>query len=92
MPNQTYQTKLNVAYQAYWTRATKPKLLVKAVNTWVRSAFGNVLVIPLLREEIMGGGKITFQQKELLQVKEKKFLRWAMAYLIALNGNRLGNT
>ena len=31
LPNQTYQTKL-----------TKPKLLVKAVNTWVRSAFGNV--------------------------------------------------
>ena len=31
----------------------------------------------------MGGGKITFQQKELLQVKEEKFLREAMAYLIA---------
>ena len=44
-PNQTltYQIKSNVAYQAYWTMPTKPKLLVKAVNVWVRSAFGNVL-------------------------------------------------
>ena len=39
---QTYQTKSNVAYQAYWTKTTKPKLLVKAFNPWVRSAFGNV--------------------------------------------------
>ena len=41
LPNQTYQTKSNLAYQAYWT---KPKLLVKAADTWVRSAFGNVLL------------------------------------------------
>merc|ERR1712107_281279 len=34
LPNQTYQTKP--------TKPTKPNLLVKAVNTWVRSAFGNV--------------------------------------------------
>ena len=40
LPNRTYQTKSN--YQAYWTKPTKPKLLVKAVNAWVRSAFGNV--------------------------------------------------
>ena len=42
LPNQTYQTKSNLAYQAYWAKPTKPKLLVKAVNAWVRSAFGNV--------------------------------------------------
>ena len=42
MPNWTYQTKSN--YQAYWTKPTKPKLLVKAVNAWVRSAFGNVFL------------------------------------------------
>ena len=42
LPNQTYQTKLKLAYQAYRTRPTIPKLLVKAVNPWVRSAFGNV--------------------------------------------------
>ena len=42
LPNLTYQTKLKIAYQAYWTRPSKPKLLVKAVNAWVRSAFGNV--------------------------------------------------
>ena len=41
---QSYQTKSKLAYQAYWTKTTKPKLLVKAVNTWVRSAFGNVLI------------------------------------------------
>ena len=41
-PNLPIQTKSNLAYQAYWTKPTKPKLLVKAVNAWVRSAFGNV--------------------------------------------------
>ena len=41
-PTKPNQTILNVACQAYWTRPTKPKLLVKAVNTWVRSAFGNI--------------------------------------------------
>ena len=56
LPNQTYQTyqtnqtkptKPNVAYQAYLTMPTKPKLLVKAVNAWVRSAFGNVYQLSL---------------------------------------------
>ena len=47
LPNQTYQTKSNLAYQAYLTKPTKSKLLVKAVNAWVRSAFGNVLMITL---------------------------------------------
>ena len=37
-PNLPIQTKSNLAYQAYWTKPTKPKLLVKAVNAWVRSA------------------------------------------------------
>ena len=49
------------------------------VRFWVTSRrLIYFLVIPLLREEIMGGGKITFQQKELLQVKEKSFCaeRW----------------
>ena len=40
--NRTYQTKSNLAFQAYRTKPTKPRLLVKAVNAWVRSAFGNV--------------------------------------------------
>ena len=43
LPYRTYQTKSNLAYQTYWTKPIKPKLLVKAVNAWVRSAFGNVL-------------------------------------------------
>ena len=38
LPN---QTKPNLANQAY---QTKPKLLGKAVDAWVRSAFGNVLI------------------------------------------------
>ena len=46
LPNQTCQTNLptksSLTYQAYWT---KPKLLVKAVNAWARSAFGNVLPV-----------------------------------------------
>ena len=42
LPNQTHQTKPNLPYIAYWNKPTKPKLLVKAVNSWVRSAFGNV--------------------------------------------------
>ena len=42
LPNQTYKNKSNIAYQAYWINLTKPKLLVKAANAWVRSAFGNV--------------------------------------------------
>ena len=42
LPNKTYQTKSIIAYQDYWTKPTKPKLVVKAVNAWVRSAFGNV--------------------------------------------------
>ena len=45
----TYQTKPNLAKQAYWpntpnpTHQIKPRLLVEAVDAWVRSAFGNVL-------------------------------------------------
>ena len=41
----TYQTKSNLAYQTYWTKPIKPKLLVKGVNAWVRSAFGNVFTM-----------------------------------------------
>ena len=41
--NQTQPTKLTVPNK---THQTKPKLLVKAVNAWVRSAFGNVLSFP----------------------------------------------
>ena len=39
LPNQTYQTKPNLANHIH---QTKPKLLVKAVDAWVCSAFGNV--------------------------------------------------
>ena len=45
IPNQanlTKPTKANIPNQTYQTKLTKPKLLVKAVNAWVRSAFGNV--------------------------------------------------
>ena len=45
-PNQTYQTKLtkpSLPNQNYPTKPTTPKLLVKVVNAWVRSTFGNVL-------------------------------------------------
>ena len=31
--------------QTCLTNLTKPKLLVKAVNAWVRNAFGNVSII-----------------------------------------------
>ena len=47
---QTYQTKptkytkLNLANRNYQTKPTKPNLLVKAGNTWVRSALGNVFL------------------------------------------------
>ena len=42
LPNKTcIKTKSNLAYQAYWTKPTKPKLLFKAVNDLVQSAFGN---------------------------------------------------
>ena len=50
-PNLPIQTKSNLAYQAYWTKPTKPKLVVKAVNTWVRSAFGNVSLIETLQND-----------------------------------------
>ena len=49
-PNQTYQTKPtkpnlpNLPSQTCQTKPTKSKLLVKAVNAWVRSAFGNVYI------------------------------------------------
>ena len=36
------QTRSNLAYKEYWTKPNEQKLLVKAVNAWVRSAFGNV--------------------------------------------------
>ena len=39
-----------------------------------------------------GRRKDYFPAEGTLAGKRKKFLRWAMAYLIALNGNRLGNT
>ena len=50
LPNQTYQTKPtkpnqtkpNLPNQTHPTKPTKQKFLVKAVNAWVRSAFGNV--------------------------------------------------
>jgi hypothetical protein len=44
LPNQTYQTKStkpNILNQ------TKPTKLVKVVNAWVRSAFGNVSVLSI---------------------------------------------
>ena len=31
--------------QTHLTKPTKQKLLVKAVNAWVRSAFGNVFIV-----------------------------------------------
>ena len=54
LPNQTYQTKpikLSLLDQVKPTKLdppTKPKQLVKVVNAWVRSAFGNVLTFVLL--------------------------------------------
>ena len=57
MPNQTCQSKTNLATQAYWAKPTKPnppiqtKLLGKAVDAWVRSAFGNVWIF-LYRQRI----------------------------------------
>ena len=39
-----------------------------------------------------GRRKDYFPAEGTLAGKRNKFLRWAMAYLIALNGNRLGNT
>ena len=41
---QTKPTKPNLPNQTHLTKPTKPKFLVKAVNAWVRSAFGNVLI------------------------------------------------
>ena len=32
----------------------KPKLLVKAVNTWVRSAFGNVFAFDIFSQPTLG--------------------------------------
>ena len=48
LPNPDKPTKLNLRNQiklslpSILNQPTKPKLLVKVVNTWVRSAFGNV--------------------------------------------------
>ena len=39
---QTKPTKPNLPNQTYQTKPTKLNLLVKAVNAWVRSAFGNI--------------------------------------------------
>ena len=36
------------------TEPTKPKLLVKAVNTWVRSAFGNIFTLLLENVALVG--------------------------------------
>ena len=54
-PSQTYQTKPtnpNLPNQMCPTKPTKPKLLVKAVNAWVRSAFGNVYFYLELRNSL----------------------------------------
>ena len=56
LPNQTYPTKptkptkpnlpnQTQPNQTYQTKPTTPKLLVKVVNAWVHSAFGNVLTL-----------------------------------------------
>ena len=45
--NQTYQTKSTKPNFPNQTYQTKPKLLVKAVDSWVRSAFGNVYLISI---------------------------------------------
>ena len=48
LPNQTCQSKTNLANHAYWARPTRPnppiqtKLLGKAVGAWIRSSFRNV--------------------------------------------------
>ena len=39
---QNKTSKPNLPNQTYLTQPTKPKLLVKVVNAWVRSAFGNI--------------------------------------------------
>ena len=60
--NQTYQAKLTKPtlpnqikpHQAYWTKPTKRKLLVKAVYAWVRSAFGNVFSKSLVFNHSLG--------------------------------------
>ena len=51
LPNptyQTYQTKPNLANQAQQIKANKPKLLIKAVNSYVHSDFGNVCLSSLV--------------------------------------------
>ena len=42
---QAKPTKPNLPNQTYQTKPTEPNLLVKAVNAWVRSAFGNVCLL-----------------------------------------------
>ena len=58
---QTKPTKPNLPNQTHLTKPTKPKLLVKAVNAWVRSAFGNVLSSPYQHSNIWNdkGGRST---------------------------------
>ena len=59
MKHQPNQTKPNLANQAHGTKPTKPKLLVKAVNAQVHSAFGNVL-FELSTLQNWSRGKISF--------------------------------
>ena len=42
LPDQTFQTKSTKPNLPDQTCQTKPKLLVKAVNAWVHSAFDNI--------------------------------------------------
>ena len=42
---QTKPTKPNLPSKTHLTNPNKPKLLVKAVNTWVCTAFGNVSLL-----------------------------------------------
>ena len=70
LSNQTYQTKPtkpNLPNQIYQTKPTKPKLLVKAVKTWVRSAFGNVS---------SWNSRCISKDVFLKSYKNKKYQRW----------------
>ena len=72
MPNQTCQSKPDIANQAYWTKQTKPKLLVKAVYTWVRSAFGNVYYLKHILTKIFTLNSVApeFLKDQLAEVRE----------------------
>ena len=83
MPNQTCQSKTNLATQAYWAKPTKPnppiqtKLLGKAVDAWVRSAFGNVSWITSIIFVL-----IQSQYYELKQIKAYKQMIQIMLRMI----------